>query len=83
MHPYACFVFQIKLKNIDVPSLFDAQLCHNKDLENNFLCLNLSGNRGGLQQNMWFCKLQSLLHVQHENKVLNPGLSVQRIATNF
>ena len=32
---------------------------------------------------MWFCKLQSVLHVQHENKVLNPGLSVQRIATDF
>ena len=32
---------------------------------------------------MWFCKLQSVLHVQHENKVLNPGLSVQRIATDL
>ena len=29
---------------------------------------------------MWFCKLQSVLHIQHENKVLNPGLIVQRIA---
>ena len=32
---------------------------------------------------MWFCKLQSVLHVQHENKVLNPGLIVQRIATDL
>ena len=31
---------------------------------------------------MWFCKLQSLLHVQHKNKVLDPGLSVKRIATD-
>ena len=30
-----------------------------------------------------FVKLQSVLHVQHENKVLNPGLSVQRIATDL
>ena len=30
-----------------------------------------------------FCKLQSVLHVQHENKVLNPGLSVQRITTDL
>ena len=42
----------------------------------NFLCLILSGDREGLQQYMWFCKLQSVLHVQHDNKVLNPGLSV-------
>ena len=53
------------------------------DLENNFLCLILSGDRGGLQKYMWFCKLQPVLHVQHENKVLNPGLSVQRIATDL
>ena len=53
------------------------------DFENNFLCLILLGNRGGLQQYMWFCKLHSVLHMQHENKVLNPGLSVQRIATDL
>ena len=47
------------------------------------ICLILSGHRGGLQQYMWFCKLQSVLHVQHENKVLNPGLRVQRIATDL
>ena len=53
------------------------------DLENKLLCLILSGDRGGLQQYMWFCKLQSVLHVQHENKVLIPGLSVQQIATDL
>ena len=58
-------------------SLFDAQACRNNGLENNVLCLILLGDRGDLQMHMWFCKLQSVLHVQHENKVLNPGLSVQ------
>ena len=46
--------FQVTFKNVDVSSLFDAQACHNNDLENNFLCLILSGNRGGLQQYMGF-----------------------------
>ena len=53
------------------------------DFENNFLCLILLGDRGALQQYMWFCKLQSVLHVQHENKILDPGLSVQQIATDL
>ena len=53
------------------------------DLENTFLCLILSGDRGGLQQYILVCKLQSVLHMQHENKVLNPGLCVQRIATDL
>ena len=52
-------------------------------LLNNFLCLILSGDRGGVQQYIRFCKLQSVVHVQQENKVLNPGLSVQRIATDL
>ena len=38
---------------------------------------------GGLQQYMWLCKLQSMFLVQHENKVLNPGLSVQQIETDL
>ena len=53
------------------------------DLENNFICLILSCDPGGLQQYMRFCKLQSLLHVQHENKVLDPGLSVPGITTDL
>ena len=53
------------------------------DLENNFLCLILSGDCDGLQQYMWFCRLQSGLHVQHKNKVLISGLSVQRITTKL
>ena len=53
------------------------------DLENIILSLILAGDCGGLQQNMLFCKLQSVLHVQHENKALNTGLSVQRIATDL
>ena len=64
-------------------SLFDAQAWYNNDLENNVLSLILSGDSWGLQKYMWLCKLQSVLHVQHENKVLNPGLSVQRIATDL
>ena len=45
------------------------------DLENNFLCLILLSDRGCLQKYMWLHKLQSVLHVQHENKVLNPEAS--------
>ena len=57
--------------------------CQRNLHKNNFLYLILSGDRGGLQQYMWFCKLQSVLQVQHKNKVWNPGLSIQRIATDL
>ena len=63
-------------------SLFDAQAYHNNDLENNFLCHILSGDRGGLQQYICFCKLVSAARAARK-KVLNPGLSVQRIAADL
>ena len=71
--------FQVKFKT----HLEPPEAVLQPDLENTFLCLILSGDHGDLQQYMWLCKLQSGLHVQHENKVLNTGLSVQVIATDL
>ena len=80
MHPSACFLmFQVTFKmHLEPP-----KAVFQPNLDNNFLCLILSGNRGGLQQYEWFCKLQSVLHLQHKHKVSNPGLSVQRITTDL
>ena len=71
--------FQVKFKT----HLEPPEAVLQPDLENTFLCLILSGDHGDLQQYMWLCKLQSGLHVQHENKVLNTGLSVKGIATDL
>ena len=82
LHPHACFDVSGNVQDATraSPSRVTTRA---HDLENNIFCLILLSDRGGLQQYMWFCKLQSVLHKQHENKVLNPGLSVQQIATHL